>query len=62
MRQLITTALLGQAGIPNRPFERPDGTPYRLDTDHSGTPRNAAHPFPGPLELPAGGMQRVKVW
>ena len=43
---LVTTDLLGKAKIPDLPYQQPDGTPYRLDTDYFGKKRNAANPFP----------------
>ncbi len=61
-RKLVTTQLLGKAAIPNLPYERPDGSPLRLDTDYFGKARAEANPFPGPFELPEGGKQRLKVW
>ena len=61
-RKLVTTALLGQAKIPNLPYEQPDGTPIRIDTDYFGKKRIAGNPFPGPFELPQGGKQMLKVW
>jgi alpha-N-arabinofuranosidase len=59
---LVTTELLGKAKIPSLPYEQPDGLPYRLGTDYFGKERNAANPFPGPFELPAGGKQELKLW
>jgi alpha-N-arabinofuranosidase len=59
---LVTTDLLGKATVPDLPFERPEGMPYRIDTDYFGRPRNVANPFPGPFELPAGGKHDLKVW
>jgi alpha-N-arabinofuranosidase len=61
-RQLVTTALLGKAVIPNLPFENADGSPVRINTDYFGKRRNASNPFPGPFEVPAGGKLRLKVW
>jgi len=61
-RPLVTTELLGKAKIPNAPFERPDGSPYRIDTDYFGNKRNAASPFPGPFEPAEGDKQVLKVW
>ena len=61
-RQLVTTGLLGQAKIPDLPYEQPDGSPYRLDTDYFARKRNAANPFPGPFALPEGKRQVLKVW
>ena len=39
-RKLVTTDLLGKAIIPNLPYEQPDGTPIRIDTDYFGKGRN----------------------
>ena len=61
-RQLVTTALLDRASIPDLPFENRDGTPLRLDTDYFGHERNADNPFPGPFELSVAGAQSLKVW
>jgi len=61
-RPLVTTNLLGKARVPQTPYERPDGSPYRIDTDYFGNKRNAANPFPGPFELPEGKRQVLKVW
>ena len=54
--------LLGKALIPDLPFEQPDGSPYRIDTDDFGRKRDAANPCPGPFELRGGGQQMLKVW
>jgi alpha-N-arabinofuranosidase len=62
LRKIATTKLLGNAIIPNLPFERADGTSIRIDTDYSGRPRNLSNPFPGPFELPQGGKQSIKIW
>ena len=48
-RQLVTTKLLGKAAIPGLPYEKPDGSPYRIDTDFFGKKRNVANPCPGSL-------------
>jgi alpha-N-arabinofuranosidase len=61
-RQVVTTVLLGKAKTPDLPYEQPDGSPYRIDTDYFGKKRNTANPFPGPFELPEGGRQVLKVW
>ena len=61
-RQLVTTARLGRAKIPDLPYEQPDGSPYRLDSDYFGSKRDAANPYPGPFELPKGGKTVLKVW
>jgi alpha-N-arabinofuranosidase len=61
-RKLVTTEMLGKAATPKLPYERPDGSPLRLDSDYFGKARAEANPFPGPFELPEGGKQRLKVW
>ncbi|NLF68538.1 MAG: DUF1565 domain-containing protein [Candidatus Anammoximicrobium sp.] len=54
-RPLVTSELLGQAAIPQLPFEQPDGTPIRINTDYFGQPRNEANPTTGPFENPGNG-------
>ena len=61
-RQVVTTALLGKAKIPDLPYEQPDGSPYHINVDYFGRKRKAANPFPGPFELPEGGRHLLKVW
>jgi hypothetical protein len=61
-RQVVTTERLGKAKTPNLPYEQPDGSPYRIDTEYFGNRRNPAHPFPGPFELSADGRQELKLW
>ena len=60
-RKIITTELLGNAIFPDLPFERPNGTPVRIDTDYSGRKRNPASPFLGPFECPIGGRQSIRI-
>ena len=59
---LVTTALLGKAKIPGLPFENPDGSPLKIDTDHLGKRRNEATPTAGPFENPGAGPLTLKVW
>lgn len=59
-RSLITTSFLGENKTPNLPFDNPDGSPIRIDTDYFGNKRNARNPFPGPLEQ--SGKLHIKVW
>jgi alpha-L-arabinofuranosidase len=61
-RAIVTTTLLGHAKIPNAPFERPDGTAYRLDTDYFGTQRNMGNPAPGPFRHSNTKTVHRKVW
>jgi len=60
--QLVTTELLGRAKIPDLSYERPNGSPYRIDTDYFSKKRNAENPFPGPFELIEGGKHLLKIW
>ena len=61
-RGVVTTALLGSAIVPDAPFEQPDGTPYRLDTDYFGKKRNTENPSPGPFQFTSENVIRLKVW
>jgi alpha-N-arabinofuranosidase len=61
-RRLVMTEMLGKAKIPGLPFEKPNGTPYRLDTDYFGNKRNAQNPYPGPFKITSPASQRIKVW
>ena len=61
-RPLVTTELLDKAKIPGLPYEQPDGTPYRLDTDYFGKSRESENPNPGPFAGLKRGRQLVKVW
>lgn len=60
--QLVTTALLGKASIPDLPYEQPDGAPIRIDTDYLGKARSETNPTPGPFERPGQGLLNIKVW
>ncbi len=59
---LITTALLGKAKMPNEPFENPDATPLKIDTDYFGNKRALVNPAAGPFEVLKAGKQKIKVW
>jgi alpha-N-arabinofuranosidase len=61
-RKIVTTELLGRAIIPNAPYEQPDGTPIRINTDYFGRSRNQSNPTPGPFENPGWGDLKLKVW
>lgn len=61
-RSLVTTEVLGRAKVPNAPFEHPDGTPYRLDTDYFGKQRNTENPAPGPFRVAYEKTVHLKVW
>jgi alpha-N-arabinofuranosidase len=60
-RMLVTSAVLGNAVVPDLPFENPDGTSIRINTDYTGQERDPAHPSPGPFEIARSGRQRIKV-
>lgn len=59
-RQLVDTATLGKAKIPNARYENRDGTPLTVGSDYFGKPRDENNPFPGPFETPVQG--EIKVW
>ena len=59
---LVTTELLGKAKTPALPYEQPNGSPYRIDTDYFGKKRNETNPSVGPFENPGEGKLRLKVW
>ena len=61
-RPLVTTDLLGKALTPDIPFENPDGTPMRIDTDYFGKSRDGNSPFPGPFEIRDSGPRTIKLW
>jgi len=61
-RGVVTTESLGRAKIPDAPYDKPDGTPYRLDTDYFGKKRNTENPAPGPFRFPSKKGIRLKVW
>ena len=60
--QLITTALLGKAKMPNEAFENPDGTPLKIDSDYFGNQRSVTSPSTGPFENQKKGTLKLKVW
>jgi len=61
-RAVVTTKSLGKAKIPDAPFEQPDGTVYRLDTDYLGNTRNIDNPAPGPFRLVNEEVIRLMLW
>ena len=58
----VTTELLGKAKIAGLPYENPDGSPLKVDTDYFGKSRSTAGPTPGPFEKPGEGLLKLKVW
>ena len=57
----LATAL-GQAMIPNAPYEQPDGKRIRINTDYFGKPRNEANPSAGPFDNPGVAATKLNVW
>jgi alpha-N-arabinofuranosidase len=60
--RLVTTELLGKAKIPGVPYENPDGSPLRVDTDYFGKKRSPTNLTPGPWAVPGQGMLKLEVW
>ena len=58
----VTTALLGQAKLPNLPYENADGSPLKIDHDYLGDHRHPKNPFPGPFENSKLGASQLKLW
>ncbi len=58
----VTTGSLGRVMISDAPYVKPDGTPYRLDTDYFGNKRNTENPAPGPFRFSSEIGIRLKVW
>ncbi len=61
-RRLVTAALLGTTAVAHLPYQQPDGSPLRIDTDYYGKPRNPSNPSPGPFASPGFGALTLKVW
>ncbi|MCX6222915.1 MAG: right-handed parallel beta-helix repeat-containing protein [Bacteroidia bacterium] len=61
-RNLVKTASLTKAIVPNLPFENVDGSPVIIDLDYFGKKRNVENPSPGPFEIKSSGKQKFKVW
>ena len=59
--RLVDTELLGKAKVSGLPYENPDGSPLKVDSDFFGNPRDPSHPTPGPFESPGRGDLKLKV-
>jgi len=59
---LVTTELLGKAELPQLPFENPNGSPLKVDTDYFGKKRSETNPTPGPFENLGAGPLSITVW
>ncbi|MCC6144465.1 MAG: right-handed parallel beta-helix repeat-containing protein [Candidatus Hydrogenedentes bacterium] len=59
LRELVISAVLGKAEVPDLPYVNPDDSPLTVDRDYFGKPRGS-NPTPGPVE----GLQaqRLKLW
>ena len=60
-RRLVTSELLGVAGVSAARFEQADGSPIRVDTDYFRESRNQQNPAPGPFEGPSGRVP-LRLW
>ncbi len=58
---VVDSEMLGKARVSGQPYVNPDGSPLRIVTDFSGTPRDPANPTPGPLENPGTGVLGIKL-
>ena len=61
-REIVTSERLGRAVVPDLPYEKPDGSPYRLGEDYLGKKRDPARPYPGPFEISEAGRRAIRVW
>lgn len=61
-REVITSEGLGIAAVTGAPYEKTDGTAYRIDTDYFGANRSESSPAPGPFRSLENRNIRVKVW
>jgi alpha-L-arabinofuranosidase len=61
-RKIVTSEILGKAVIPDLPYEKPDGSPIRIDSDYTGKSRSQSSPTPGPFQNPGSGPQEIRVW
>ena len=59
--KLVTSELLGRTTISDLPYEQPDGSPIRIDTDYFGRQRNESNPAPGPFARPRSGELSLKL-
>ena len=50
------------AAVPNVPYEQPDGSPYRIETDYYGKTRDPGHVTPGPFGQIGTSRKVLNVW
>jgi len=61
-RAIVTTETLGKAKVSQAPYEKPDGTAYRLARDYFGEQRRTENPAAGPFAAQREKAVSVKVW
>ncbi len=61
-RRPVTGDRLGRTLTAGLPYEHPDGTALRVDTDYFGNRRGTDNPFPGPFEMGTGAIAELCVW
>jgi alpha-N-arabinofuranosidase len=57
----LAAGAFGQAFQAEAPYDNPDGTPLRIDTDYFGNQRTAQTSI-GPFDAQEAGPQTVTVW
>jgi len=57
----VTTGTLGNARVPNLPYENADGSPVRVDRDFLGRKRSGSTPSPGPFEGLGAARRSVRL-
>jgi alpha-N-arabinofuranosidase len=55
-RPVVTAERLGTALVPGLPYEMPDGSPVKVDSDFHGKVRNTQNTMPGPVETAGSGQ------
>jgi alpha-L-arabinofuranosidase len=59
---LVTSELLGKTEVSGMGYLKPDGSPYRLDRDFTGTARRETTPSSGPFEARAADRLSIRIW
>jgi len=60
--RLVDTEMLGKTKISQLPFENPDGSPMKIDTDYFSAKRNPQALPAGPFKIVKTERIRLKVW
>jgi hypothetical protein len=60
--KMVTTERLGNAKIPKAPFDNPNGTLLRIDTDYSGNRRSESNNTAGPFADINPGKTVLQLW